>query len=582
MLFYRYAALIVLVLSLACNSKNEIKEDADQSFDGFRERFMDEYWKENPAWAIVAGYGKYYDEMKVPDSISVINDISFSNRYLDTLKAFDYDRLSSDNKISYRILENEFRKGIWYLDTLKSHEWDPSEYNIGGECYELINRTYAPLDQRLLTLSKYLRNADAYYTAAFKALKNPTREHTKLAIQQNDGVLDIFGSSLGDSIKVCTLDSSEKDILTKRVDMATAAIRNYMASLQKILDDKNYSFRDYRIGEQWFNRKFEYEMVTDYTARQIFDMAVKVKNSSYGEMYRIAGDLWPKYYGTAARPNDSMRLIQSVIDKVSLQHGSPAGLFDTLNNHLRTMKQFIVDKDLFDCDTSLPVRVRKMPSYAAGFTIASAEFPPMYSSPGSISYYNMSDLAEMPAADAESQLREYNNYNLELLSIHEAVPGHCFQGIYNNRNPDIIKAVFYNGTMIEGWAQYCMRMMLQEGWRNNSPEMLLISYKSDLRGCCNVIIDYGIHCLNYSEQDVYNLLKNEAFQEEAQVKEKYKRATLSQVQLCSYFTGSAEIFALREAWKQKQGDKYSLKKFHEAFLSYGSSPIRYIREMMMQ
>jgi uncharacterized protein (DUF885 family) len=105
-------------------------------------------------------------------------------------------------------------------------------------------------------------------------------------------------------------------------------------------------------------------------------------------------------------------------------------------------------------------------------------------------------------------------------------------------------------------------------------------YKWSLRECCNVIIDYGIQCLDYSKKTVTGFLINEAFQEKAQVEEKWHRATVSQVQLCSYFTGNTEINALREDYRKKEGDQYSLKKFHEKFLSYGSAPVGYIREMM--
>ena len=67
-----------------------------------------------------------------------------------------------------------------------------------------------------------------------------------------------------------------------------------------------------------------------------------------------------------------------------------------------------------------------------------------------------------------------------------------------------------------------------------------------------------------------------------QVEEKYHRATVSQVQLCSYYSGSTAIMQLREDYKKKMGDKYSLKDFHEKFLSFGSSPVKYIRERMLE
>jgi uncharacterized protein (DUF885 family) len=81
-----------------------------------------------------------------------------------------------------------------------------------------------------------------------------------------------------------------------------------------------------------------------------------------------------------------------------------------------------------------------------------------------------------------------------------------------------VKSVFANGAMVEGWAVYTERMMLENGWGNNAPEQWLMFYKWSLRECCNVIIDYGLQGRNLSKEDFENLLVKEAFQEKAQVR----------------------------------------------------------------
>ena len=222
-----------------------------------------------------------------------------------------------------------------------------------------------------------------------------------------------------------------------------------------------------------------------------------------------------------------------------------------------------------------------MPPYARGFSIASAEFTPPYQKSGT-TYYNIDDLTLYSPEKAEGVLKEYNNYSSQLLSIHEAVPGHCVQGIYNNKkSPDVVRAVFQNGAMIEGWAVYAESMMLEQGWGGGAPEFELVHDKLKLRELANVMIDYELQCLNKPKEDLIHLMVDECFQTAAQAGEKYHRATVSQVQLCSYYSGSTAIQALREDYKKKMGDKYSIKDFHEKFLSYGSSPVKYIRERML-
>ena len=196
---------------------------------------------------------------------------------------------------------------------------------------------------------------------------------------------------------------------------------------------------------------------------------------------------------------------------------------DTIKHQVSRLQSFIIQKDLFNYDTAYPLEVRTTPAYASGLALASANFPPPYQKT-SVAYYNIDDLTKAPPGKAESQLREHNNYMLQILSIHEAMPGHCLQGVYNSKNQSgIVKSVFQNGAMIEGWAVYVERMMLEHGWGNNQPELWLMFYKWSLRECSNVIVDYGLHCLNFSKDDIVNLLVNEAFQEPAQVEEKYRR-----------------------------------------------------------
>jgi uncharacterized protein (DUF885 family) len=576
--------LLLLLFFAACNTHNQNNSqqgDVNTSFQNFQPRFLDAYWKQNPSAAIYAGYGKYYDALVIPDSIGFAQTVDFSKQWLDSLHSYNYNDLSDDNKINYNIIQNQLQSTIWYVDTFKLHQIDPSSYNLGGECYYLINQNYAPLTQRLQTLSKHLQHAAEYYAAAEKIIWYPTKEYTQLAIEQNKGSLDVFGTSLTDSIKASSLSQGEKDTLEQRIASTTSAIKNYISFLQKIMADKNYVFRNFRIGRTLFTQKFKYDLVTDYTPEQIFAKADSAKNYYHKEMFRIANNLWQKYFGNRAKPTDSLSLIKAVLEKISLNHASPQHVVDTATHLIHELEHFIISKNLFNYDTATPLQVRIMPAYMAGVSLANAEFIPPYQKSGT-TYYNVMDLSKMPAADAESELREYNTYSLQFLSIHEAMPGHCMQGVYNNKSGSIIKSVFGNGAMVEGWACYCEQMMMENGWGNNAPELWLTLYKWRLRECCNVLIDYGIQCLNYSKEDVYKLLKNEAFQEDAQIDEKYHRATVSQVQLCSYFTGLTDILALREAYKNKLGNDYSLKKFHEKFLSYGSAPVKYLREVMLK
>jgi uncharacterized protein (DUF885 family) len=152
---------------------------------------------------------------------------------------------------------------------------------------------------------------------------------------------------------------------------------------------------------------------------------------------------------------------------------------------------------------------------------------------------------------------------------------------YAGKSASLITSVFGNDATIEGWAVYGEEMMLDNGYDNNSPEMRLMWYKWHLRSVCNTILDYSVHVGNMSEQEAIKLLTKEAFQQQAEAEGKWKRLSVTSVQLDSYFTGYKEITDLREAYKTKMGDKYKLKDFNEKFLSYGSAPVKFIKEAML-
>jgi len=301
----------------------------------------------------------------------------------------------------------------------------------------------------------------------------------------------------------------------------------------------------------------------------------------------LAEQLWPKYMGPKPMPTEKMEVIRRMIEKLSEEHTTPAKFQNEIEAQIPTLVKFIQHKDLIFIDPEKPLVVRKEPAYMAGVAGASISAPGPYDAKGN-TYYNVGSLENWPAEQAESYLREYNKYILQILNIHEAIPGHYTQLVYANQSPSIIKSILGNNAMIEGWAVYTERMMLEQGYdiildfekTTSSPEMWLMYYKWNLRSTCNAILDYDVHAKSMKKDEAMHLLVDEAFQQKAEAEGKWKRVSVTQVQLSCYFTGYTEIYELREKAKMQQGNNFQLKEFHEKFLSYGSAPVKYIKQMM--
>jgi uncharacterized protein (DUF885 family) len=329
-----------------------------------------------------------------------------------------------------------------------------------------------------------------------------------------------------------------------------------------------------------YNAKFKYDIQSEFTAQQIFNAASERKKYIHREMAKISKKLWPKYFGAKPMPTDSLDLIAQLIDTISSKHVKPDEFQSAISNLIPKLTSFVNSKSLVTMDPAKPLVVRKEPGYMAGVAGASMSAPGPYDKDGN-SYFNVGSLSGLSAARAESYLREYNQYTLQILCIHEAIPGHYVQQVYANKAPSLIKSVLANGAMVEGWAVYSEEMMLDNGYGNDEPEMRLMWYKWNLRSVCNTILDYSVHAENMNKEDALKLLTHEAFQQQAEADGKWKRVSVTSVQLTSYYTGYKEITGLRDAYKKKMADKYRLKDFNEKFLSYGSAPVKYIKEAML-
>ncbi len=578
----RLLALCVLFALFTNSCKSPELVDNNSEFEKFRDNFIEELWKLYPTYASSLGYYKYHDQLTIPGPDAIEKENVFANSYLDSLNTYESKELNTANRVDLELIKNFLESSLWYNNEYKSYTWDPSNYNLGGVIAEQLYKTYAPLNERLLAISSRLDKIPAYYEAEKKNISKPTIEHTELGIAQNKGSIPVFGSDMKDSVRISTLSNEQKDLLYSRIDAAKESIVSYINWLENTVKPglTGDNVRSFRLGKELYNKKFELEIQSSFTADEIYTIAEKRKAELTNEMYTISHSLWNKYFPGKEQPLDSLLVIRSVIDTVSKFHVHRDSFMTAIEKQIPELVEFVNNKKLLYLDPSKPLIVRKTPGYMDGVAGASISSPGPYEK-GENTYYNVSPLDSYSPEAAESYLREYNHYILQILNIHEAIPGHYAQLVYSNQSPSLVKSVFGNGTMVEGWAVYTERMMLEEGYGNNEPEMWLMYYKWHLRSVCNTILDYSVHCKGMEKADALDLLINKAFQQKAEAENKWKRVTLTNVQLCSYFTGYHEIYKLREEIKQKRDNQFDLKSFHEEFLGYGSAPVKYIRKMMM-
>lgn len=554
--------------------------EQDKAFTQFSAQFIDELWQTFPTWALYKGFHGYDGRINIPNAAQRLQTLKFISRQQQTLADINPKALSPDESIDYRIIDNLLAKMKWEQEIFKSWQWDPSQYNVAEGFALLINGDFAPLDDRLLSVLSRLTYIPDYYAAARASIKSATLEHTQLAILQNEGALSVLSPTLLETAMASGLTETQKQQFTVRLSQGVQAIKQHISWLKSL--EKQLTIngaRDFRIGETLYEQKFAFDIKAGMTAKQLYEKALADKARVQAEMATLTTQLWSQYF-SAPKPSDDKIAIARMIDKLSIRHVKRDDFVSDIRQQIPELVQFVNDKNLINLDPNKPLIVRETPKYMRGFAGASVSAPGPYDKSAN-TYYNVTPLDSMSEASAESYLREYNHWILQILNIHEAIPGHYTQLVYANESPSLVKSLFGNGAMIEGWAVYAERMMLEQGYGDFEPEMWLMYYKWHLRVICNTLLDYSIQVQGMTEDEAIALMTKEAFQQIAEAKGKWRRATLSQVQLTSYYAGYRGIYDLREEMKTIEETLFDLKAFHEEFLSYGSAPVSDIRELML-
>ena len=309
---------------------------------------------------------------------------------------------------------------------------------------------------------------------------------------------------------------------------------------------------NFRLGAEKFRKKLRFSLASDLSMEEIMKRAQADLEQTQIAIYETALPLYKKYFPKADKATlaDKKKITTAVLDKLAEQHPDDNTIVGYAQKIVGEAIDFVKSHNLVPIpDTPLDVIV--MPEFKRGTGIAYCD------SPGPLEQNGKTFFAVEPTPKErkESFFREYNNYMVRDLTVHEAMPGHYLQLAHANefRAPTLVRAIFRSGTFIEGWAVYCEQMMAEQGY--GGPEVKMQQLKMRLRVICNAILDQSIHAGNMSEQEAMDLMMKQGYQQEGEAVAKWKRACLTSTQLSTYFVGVSEHLDLRKRAKRKQAHR---------------------------
>ncbi|MBM4070836.1 MAG: DUF885 domain-containing protein [Planctomycetes bacterium] len=493
----------------------------------------------------------------------------------------DQQRLSRDSSVDFNIFRDDLQRELWLALNTRPHADDPRIYNdyITESVYLLLTQSTLPLQDNLRNAAARMKQIPRIIAAARANLKNPPRVILETAISQNRGAISFYEKDLFDLAG----ETPALGTLREEARKVAAALRDHHKFLEELLPNAK---GEWRLGKEKFARKLELELNAGITAKEVLKEAEAEAERVVAEMYVIARQLWHQVYPGEPLPADEARgkqaTIRKVLDKVSQEHGTVDELVRDARAGADKIEDFIRTKDILRLPDPDRCKIIEMPEFQRGNSLAYLNPAPPLDAKAA-SYYAVSPPPRGWAPKrVASLLQEYNRHMLQILTIHEAYPGHYVQLEYANRHPSLIRRVLFSGVFAEGWAVYTEQMMLDQGYGNGDLKLRLNQLKFYLRAVVNAILDHRMHCGTMTDEEALALLVTFAFQSEAEAILKIIRAKQSSCQLSTYFVGRMAFVRLRRRIQNELGAGFNLGRYHEAVLAHGTLPVRYLPDLVTE
>lgn len=568
---------VFLIVQTVMASNIEMQNKSDHDFEKLANKFIAEYLEMNPEAATQLGNHAYDNRLNDYSMEGVNKSRAFAEKYLGELKKIPLAALSKTNSVDARMLRENLEYSVFQIDVLRGYENNPMSYNVGSALDYLMSRDFEPLPTRMKNVIGRLNAIEKVVFAAQENLKNPPRIYTETAITQNEGLISLIKNDLPVFADQVPEVKADFEFAQKK---AIVALQNYGVWLKNDLLPRSNS--DFRLGEAKYRQKLKFALSSDLSKEELLKRAEADLKATQSKMYQVALPLYKKYFPASEGERvmlDRKTVIKGVLNKLAESRPNNQTIVPNAERDLAEATEFVRKNNLVDVPTE-PVKVIEMPEYARGSAVAYCDSTGPFEKNSSTFYAISPTPKDWSTARVESFYKEYNDYMLEDLTIHEAMPGHYLQLMHSNRfkAPTPIRAVFGSGSFVEGWAVYAEQMMAEKGYGGAEVEMQQLKMK--LRVIINSIIDQKIHSAGMTEKEALDLMMNEGFQEEGEAAGKWKRAQLSSTQLSTYYVGSVEVNDLRKGYEAKHGKQTEMRKMHDAMLSFGSPPAKYVKEML--
>ena len=573
--------LLIFLVTLCFSSAALAAQAEDAEYEAVAEEYIKTYLAAHPLEGTALGLHEYDGKISDYSRLALDAELNRLQRFDDRLKKFDPTKLSARQSIDLRILQAAVKKDLFEMQDMSIFERNPMVYARAADVNVYIKRNFAPLEDRVRSLVAIESQIPNILIAARTNLNEQLpKPFVELAIQIAKGSADFLKKDLvaavgglkDEQLRVAFPEANRK---------AANALNDYAAWLEREKLPK--ASLDFALGEEKFGRFLAQTELVDLPPQKVLEIGMaqlKAEQDAFAD---------------AAKKIDPNKSPIEVFKQIQSEHPAPDKLIPDVGKDLDKIRKYVLNRHLVSIPSEVRAKVKETPQYLRATSFASMDTPGPFEKRATEAYYYVTPTEnDWPEKQKQEWLTAFNYYTSDVVSIHEAYPGHYVQFLHLNASPATkVEKIFGSYAFIEGWAHYCEKMMLDEGFggpTSSSPseedvkraaKYRMAQADEALLRLCRLCVSIKMHTQNMSLDEATKFFQDNCYYEEKPARSEAMRGTFDPGYL-NYTLGKLQILKLRDDYKAQEGDSFSLQKFHNELLNHGMPPIRLLREIMLK
>ena len=538
--------------------------DADARFQSVAEDILRESWEFYPDLGSSLGLHEYDGRLPDFSPDALARRAGEVEDAVAALRKMDGESLNRQNGFDRRFLTLAIKKERFELNELKTHETNPMDMLEHVELSGYVKRDYAPLEQRVRSLTEALRAVPGFLDGLRAGLSDDlSRPVLDASLEAYGGLVSFYDNDIPDAVE--DLDDIEvREALDRATEAASQAVGSFVEHLKRIRETAE---DDFALGENKFRRLLALGEMVNLPLERLLVVGLEDLARNRARLERVASEVNP----TAT--------VQEVMREIAADHPDADSLISTAQDMLEEIRSFLIDREIVTVPSEIRCQTTETPSFMR-WAFAALDPPGPFETKATEAFYYVTPVEDHWTDDQKEQwLTSFNYPSLQNISVHEAYPGHYVHYLHTKSAPSKVSQALGAYSFWEGWGHYTEEMMVEEGFAKE-PRMVLGQLADALLRDCRYVCSIRMHTQGMTVEEATRFFMENAYMEELPARKEAMRGTFDPMYL-SYTLGKLMLLKLREDYRAEQGAAFSLKRFHDTVLSFGAPPIPLLREMML-